>query len=64
MGNGGQELMCLIITAVFTVLAINALLHHDTPAALLYGAIALFFAILMGLNIKRVWKKRHEEASK
>ena len=55
--------MCLIITAVFSVLAINALLHHDITAALLYGAIALLFAILMGLNIKRVWKKRRGGAS-
>lgn len=59
MGDGGKKLMCLIIAGVFAVLAINALLHHDTTAALLYGAIALFFVILMGLNIRRVWKKRH-----
>ena len=56
--------MCLIIAAVFMALAINAYLHHNSTAALLYAAISLLFIVLMGLNIRRVWKKRHEEASK
>ena len=64
MGDGGTQLMCLIIAVVFMALAINAYMHQDTTAALLYTAISLLFIVLMGLNIKRVWKKRHEEASR
>ena len=56
--------MCLIIAAVFMALAINAYLHHNNTATLLYAAISLLFIVLMGFNIRRVWKKRHEEASK
>ncbi len=54
--------MCLIIATIFLVLAIQAFMQNDTKAFWLYGAIALFFYLLMILNIRRVWKKRHEEA--
>lgn len=50
--------MCLIITLIFTVLAIKAWSDGQGGAALLYGAIAFGFAALMGWNIRRVWKKR------
>jgi len=50
--------MCLIITLIFTILAIKAWSDGQGDAALLYGAIALVFAVLMGWNIKRAWQKR------
>ncbi len=50
--------MCLIITLIFTVLAIKAWSDGQKEGALLYGAIALGFAVLMGWNMRRVWKKR------
>jgi len=49
--------MCLIITLIFTILAIKAWSDGQGDAALLYGAIALVFAVLMGWNVTKVLKK-------
>jgi len=51
--------MCLIIATLFLVLAVVSFLHGDMKAAILHGGIATFFYILMGWNIRRVWKNRH-----
>lgn len=48
--------MCLIIFGVFAVLSFNAYTDNLTTQALIYGAIALFFALLLA---RRIYKNRH-----
>ncbi|BCD68445.1 hypothetical protein [Nitratiruptor sp. YY09-18] len=52
--------MCLIITLLFLALAVWSSLHADYIAALLYGAIALVFGLLLVWNIKKTWKDHHK----
>jgi len=46
--------MCLILTILFGLLTIQALIDHDWSFALLYSVITLFFIWLLVDNIKAV----------
>ncbi|RUM43808.1 MAG: hypothetical protein DSY46_07265 [Hydrogenimonas sp.] len=46
--------MCLILTILFIVLGIQAIIDHNWSFAALYGAITLFFIWLLVDNIKAV----------
>ena len=50
--------MCLILTVVFLVLAIQAFIASDWPFALLYSVIALFFVWLLQNNVKAILKHK------
>ncbi len=46
--------MCLILTIVFVVLAVQAFIASDWPFFALYSAIALFFVWLLQNNVKAI----------
>ena len=50
--------MCLILTVVFLVLAVQAFIASDWPFALLYSVITLFFVWLLQNNVKAILKHK------
>ncbi|WP_456390355.1 hypothetical protein [Hydrogenimonas sp.] len=50
--------MCLILTVVFLILAVQAFIASDWPFALLYSVITLFFVWLLQNNVKAILKHK------